>query len=227
MFDIDVTGILPHLGLSVKEKAEAVLALLRDLIAKRSAAYAELWDLVGDICPPKLMAGVLHPADGLTRADIQRIATGIDTWYRKNGSIQDSFSRLWLVALREELFCWLSLHRRADKSLNWHDDTDKGKGIPKCSTALRIWLIKTALRITLTQESSSTDVSQKRGNDAEWMKVSTDEIRPKLIRNYRVVKQAWQRFDKLNLPDEDQIAQVVDKLLKITVVRTSARGGAK
>ena len=80
MFNIDVVEALKAFGLSKGDAVAAARGLLLDLISKRIDVYAELWDLVGDICPPKLMGGAAGVIEPLSRDDIHRIARDIDEW---------------------------------------------------------------------------------------------------------------------------------------------------
>ncbi|MEE8170095.1 MAG: hypothetical protein V3T70_06065 [Phycisphaerae bacterium] len=213
MYGEIIKQVVNAIGLDTKERTDAARVLLLDLITKRNDTYAVLWELVGDICPPKLMAGALHRADGIARSQMYEIANGIDKWYRKSGAILDSVSRYWLIALREECFSWLSRNRGADAFFHWHCDTSKDSPDKPFKTALRVWLIKTALRISIHRNVVSTVVSDERVRGNDWMTINQMEILPNLLRNYRVVYRAWHRHKKLSLPGLDEVADEVAELI--------------
>jgi len=205
VFNIDVVEALKALGLSKGDAVAAARGLLLDLISKRIDVYAELWDLVGDICPPKLMGGAAGVIEPLRRDAIHRIARDTDEWYRKNGVILDPVSRYWLIALRETLFSWLCIYPDATKDFTWHDDV-----------APRAWLIKTALRISLNRQATVPDIAvdtttQEQARawlmaKEEWEPIGA-EIKDLLERNYGVVYAAWKDVKNLRLKEtmEDEL----------------------
>lgn len=209
MFNIDVVEALKAFGLSKGDTVAAARGLLLDLISKRIEVYAELWDLVGDICPPKLMGGAAGVIEPLRRDDIHRIARDTDEWYRKNGVILDPVSRYWLIALRETLFSWLCNNPHATSDFTW-----------KHKVAPRAWLIKTALRISLNRQATVPDIdvdTTARKQARAWLMAKEEwkpigaEIKDLLERNYSVVYDAWKDVKKLKL--EKTMAAEINALL--------------
>ena len=179
----ELTTLLRSLGFDKEPAIAAALSFLVELVTKRNETYAELWELVGDLCPPKLMGGVLNRADAIRRDDMRRIAREIDEWYRKNGVILDPVSRRWLIALREECFSWLAGERKPEDYFDWSADR-----------APRTWLVKTALRMSLNHNVTAPSVdtpSDTAEAQLEWMSKVDERIRLQLVRNYRVVYEAW------------------------------------
>ena len=184
--------------LAGEETKKAALSFMVELANKRIDAYSELWDLVGDLCPPKLIGGAINPSEALKRDDIDRIAQSIDRWYKRNGVLMDPNSRHWLISLREECFSWLSIHRNADSLLVWQGAKSDNDPL---DDALRIWLVKTSLRISLNQVIASPvlrsgEKSDKPNSDGKpqpgW--ISSDKrVIEQLYKTYRAIRTTWQR----------------------------------
>ena len=199
------------LGFDSQGNTIASRALFLDVKARRSETYPLLWELIGDICPPKLMGGVFNPSNAITRDQMLTIANNIDRWYCKHGAIMDSSSRLWLIALRERCFSWLAINKLAENTLTWSKKNPQ-PGDNKPRTALRLWLVKTALRISLNQNLIATDLS-KEETGADWMKNTGYQIFHQLLLNYDVVCRAWSDVNDLDLPDSEQVKKEISSLI--------------
>ena len=184
------------------EEKTAIRALLSEIQRRQIEPFAELWSIVGDICPPKLIGGMTGGVDRLSRADVHRIADEMDAWYRKHGIMLDQFSRYWLIALRETCFAWLSTHPAENDVLNWQDPIGP-----------RLWLIKTALRISLTDSvfSPMVNLSDCGERHERWvsMKSGTADL---LRRNFEVVARAWKEVVPIDSLRESDVESEIRAL---------------
>lgn len=142
------------------------------------------------------------------KRDVVRIAHCIEGWYRTHGAVMDPVSRYWVIALREEAFSWLCQNRgaRDDEVLGWNDPA-----------AVRLWFTKTALRISLSRHLTNPEFLQPPRPEDGWLRMQ-HEIRPQLLRNYRLVRRAWMPLcsegsEALHLAEPWEIEDVIDEVL--------------
>lgn len=175
--------------------------VLNEVAHSRNRSYAELWDMVGFICPPHMIRGLSAPERGISRAQMEELSQGIDRWYRENGALMDATSRYWLLALRERCFHWLYSTRQ--ELFTWNDDQ-----------AVQIWLTKTALRISLNRNLLAPSFERIRGKRQAWIAIAR-EIDTQLVRNYKLVRSVWTAApgQALRMLDDEEIADLVVGLL--------------
>lgn len=198
---------ISHWGKQLEARLAARHSFLDQVMERRRESYPLLWDLIGDICPPRLIGGRFEGAGGshrrLSRERMETIAEEIDGCYNSHGSTMDAISRYWTIALREECFAWLCTPPKRS-ALEW-----SGKDL----TAIRIWFTKTALRISLSRHLTHPEFLGAPRTGEDWIRLR-EEIRPHLLRNYRLVKRTWKPVIPTDLPPAPDIeARVIDEVL--------------
>ena len=209
---------------------------LKEEIVSRKAKYRELFELVGDVCSPNL-EGVVSPSNftelykdlrwnrdsnkpsfsqiiatqwteidkptdpGITWNQMREFATRLYLWDRINRHYLDGYTRKWLLILREWCGKWVIENKG---ELCW-----SAKNGETNWDARRLYLIKTALRISLENVLESTKYHR-----IPVVKHST--IRLGLINTYEI---AWNTWCYLNPNLDSQRKIEKDKRLGEELIR--------
>ncbi|MBN4056926.1 hypothetical protein JYU19_01305 [bacterium AH-315-J21] len=167
---------IPALVLLGRKTVDTRFDDLKILQNKRLDKFEELWNSVAGICTPysgkETDPREVKKPPYLDSEDLLETFKAVSDWYKKYGLLLDSESRLLTLLLREMCAKVLRDNPKKNTMFMWRDNIWP-----------RLWLIKTALRISLESAVS-----------APRLRVMRHRTWPRLRKKHAWIHWVWLRF---------------------------------